>query len=57
MSDHDDDNFEAMEGSGKKKYANANERTADKYGEAAAKHTLKGDPRHEEGMNRKQRRC
>jgi len=56
MSDNDD-NYEAMEGSGKKKYANHADRMKDKYGEAASNHTLKGDPKHEDGMNRKQRRC
>lgn len=56
MSDNEgDDHYEAMDG--KKKYANVAERHKDKYGELAAAHTLKGDPKHEEGMNRKQRRC
>ena len=57
MMDDGDDNYEQMEGSGKKKYANATERAKDKYGEAASQHTLKGDPKFEDGMNKKQRRC
>jgi hypothetical protein len=56
MDSHSDDDFQDMDG-GKKKYANANERTKDKYGEAADAHTLKDDPKMEGGMNRKQRRC
>jgi len=42
---------------GKPKYANAKERTKAKYGDAAAEHTLKGDPKHADGMNKKERRC
>ena len=54
-----DDDYNSMEGSGKKKYANAAERTKDKYGDAAhdPKHALKGDPRFESGMNKKDRKC
>jgi len=53
--DHDDD-YADMDG-GKKKYATAEERTKDKYGDAAAGHTLKDDPKYADGMNKKQRRC
>jgi len=46
-----DDDYQDMDG--KKKYANAEERSKDKYGAAAAEHSLKDDPKMEGGMNRK----
>ena len=49
--DHDDD-YQDMDG-GKPKYANAEERTKAKYGDDAAGHTLKDDPKYADGMNRK----
>ena len=42
---------------GKKKYANDEERTKDKYGDAASEHSLKDDPKMLDGMNRKERKC
>ena len=50
MDDHDDD-FQDMDG--KAKYATAEERTTAKYGDDAAAHTLKDDPKFADGMNRK----
>jgi hypothetical protein len=54
MNDSDDD-FQDMDG--KKKYATAEERTKDKYGDDASQHSLKDDPKMADGMNRKERRC
>jgi hypothetical protein len=42
---------------GKPKYANAKDRTVAKYGADAKEHTLKGDEKFADGMNKKQRRC
>ena len=53
--DHDDD-YQDMDG-GKPKYATDKERIQAKYGDDAAGHTLKGDEKFAEGINKKQRIC
>lgn len=50
-----DDNFVAA--GEKKKFANAEDRTKDKYGDSAGGFTIKGDARFKDGMIREGRKC